>query len=94
MSVQAGRPMSVDDANVNAKGVAHSQTLQAKMQVTAAQDQGCYFAWPSRANQSFSGLCQQSLRQSLSHFDAIYTRRQNAAGITRTFAGRVKALRV
>jgi hypothetical protein len=44
MSVQAGRPMSVDDANVNAKGVAHSQTLQAKMQVTAAQDQGCYFA--------------------------------------------------
>ena len=87
MSVQAGRPMSVDDANVNEKGVAHvesfwsraadgsrtftvapaysplpgldlvaidtrtlsggshSQTLQAKMQVTAARDQGCYFAW-------------------------------------------------
>jgi len=44
MSVQAGRPMSVDDANVNEKGVAHSQTLQANMQVTAAQDQGCYFA--------------------------------------------------
>ncbi len=87
MSVQAGRPMSVDDANVNDKGVAHvesfwsraadgsrtftvapaysplpgldlvaidtrtlsggshSQTLQSKMQVTAARDQGCYFAW-------------------------------------------------
>ena len=44
MSVQAGRPMNVDDANVNEKGVAHSQTLQANMQVTAAQDQGCYFA--------------------------------------------------
>jgi len=46
MSVQAGRPMNVDDANVNEKGVAHSQTLKAKKQVTAAQDQGCYFAWP------------------------------------------------
>ena len=83
----AGRPLTVDDANVNDKGVAHvesfwsraadgsrtftvaptysplpgldlvaidtrtlsggshSQTLQAKMQVTAARDRGCYFAW-------------------------------------------------
>ena len=86
-SAHAGRPLSVDDANVNEKGVAHietfwsrgadgsrtftvaptyspipgldltavdtrtaaggphSQTLQAKLQVTAVQDKGCYFAW-------------------------------------------------
>ena len=87
VAAQAGRPMSVDDANVNDKGVAHvetywsrsadgsrtftvaptyspiqgldliaidtrtaaggphSQTLQAKLQVTAVRDEGCYFAW-------------------------------------------------
>ena len=86
-SAHAGRPLSVDDANVNEKGVAHvetfwsrgadgsrtftvaptyspipgldltavdtrtaaggphSQTLQAKLQVTAVQEKGCYFAW-------------------------------------------------
>jgi hypothetical protein len=87
LSAHAGRPLTVDDANVNDKGVAHvesfwsraadgsrtfsfaptyspwsgidliaidtrtlsagphSQTLQAKWQVTAARDEGCYFAW-------------------------------------------------
>ena len=87
VSAHAGRPLSVDDANVNEKGVAHvetfwsrgadgsrtftvaptyspipgldliavdtrtaaggphSQTLQAKLQVTAVQEKGCYFAW-------------------------------------------------
>ena len=40
-SAHAGRPLSVDDANVNEKGVA----LQAKLQVTAVQEKGCYFAW-------------------------------------------------
>ena len=87
LSVQAGRPLSVDDANVNDAGVAHietfwsraadgsrsftiaptysplpgldliaqdvrtfsggahSQTLQAKMQVTSPKDNSCHFAW-------------------------------------------------
>ncbi len=93
VSAQAGRPLSVDDANVNDAGVAHietfwsraadgsrsltiaptysplpgldliaqdvktfsggahSQTLQAKMQVTSPKDNSCHFAWVVGATQ-------------------------------------------
>ena len=102
VSAQAGRPLSVDDANVNDKGVAHvetfwsraadgsrsltiaptysplpgldlimadartlsggahSQTLQAKMQVTAPKDNGCHFAWVVGATQWQKGEGQKS----------------------------------
>ena len=40
-----------------------------------------------KGHSKFSGLCEQGLRQSLSHFDAIYTRRQNAAGEGASYAG-------
>ena len=102
LSAQAGRPLSVDDANVNDKGVAHvetfwsraadgsrsltiaptysplpgvdliladartlsggahSQTLQAKMQVTAPKDNGCHFAWVVGATQWQKGEGQKS----------------------------------
>jgi len=102
VSAQAGRPLSVDDANVNDKGVAHvetfwsraadgsrsltiaptysplpgldlivadartlsggahSQTLQAKMQVTSPKDNSCHFAWVVSATQWQKGDGQKS----------------------------------
>jgi hypothetical protein len=102
VSAQAGRPLSVDDANVNDAGVAHietfwsraadgsrtltvaptysplpgldlvaqdvrafsggphSQTLLAKMQVTAPRDKGCHFAWVLGATQWQKGEGQTS----------------------------------
>jgi hypothetical protein len=102
ISTQAGRPLNVDDANVNDAGVAHvetywsraadgsrtltiaptysplpgldlvaqdvrtfsggphSQTLLAKVQVTAPRDNGCHFAWVLGATQWQKGEGQQS----------------------------------
>jgi hypothetical protein len=102
LSAQAGRPLSVDDANVNDQGVAHvetfwsraadgsrsltiaptysplpgldlivadartlsggahSQTLQAKMQVTSPKDNSCHFAWALGATQWQKGEGQKS----------------------------------
>jgi len=102
VSAQAGRPLSVDDANVNDTGVAHvetfwsraadgsrsftiaptfsplpgldliaqdvrtfsggahSQTLQAKMQVTSPKDNSCHFAWVVGATQWQKGDGQKS----------------------------------
>lgn len=102
VSALAGRPLSVDDANVNDKGVAHvetfwsraadgsrsltiaptysplpgldlivadartlsggahSQTLQAKMQVTSPKDNSCHFAWVVGATQWQKGDGQKS----------------------------------
>jgi hypothetical protein len=102
VSAQAGRPLSVDDANVNDQGVAHvetfwsraadgsrtltiaptysplpgldlivadartlsggahSQTLQAKMQVTSPKDNSCHFAWVLGATQWQKGEGQKS----------------------------------
>jgi hypothetical protein len=41
-------------------GGAHSQTLQAKMQVTAPKDNGCHFAWVVGATQWQKGEGQKS----------------------------------
>lgn len=102
LSAQAGRPLSVDDANVNDKGVAHvetfwsraadgsrtftvaptysplpgldliavdtrtlaggahSQTFQAKMQVTSPKDNSCHFAWVVGTTQWQKGEGQKS----------------------------------
>ena len=102
MSAQAGRPLNVDDANVNDQGVAHietfwsraadgsrtltiaptysplpgldlialnvrtfsggphSQTIQAKLQVTAPQKKSCHFAWVLGATQWQKGDGQKS----------------------------------
>jgi hypothetical protein len=102
VSAQAGRPLSVDDANVNDAGVAHvetfwsrsadgsrtltiaptysplpgldliaqdvrtfsggahSQTVQAKMQVTSPKENSCHFAWVVGATQWKKGDGQKS----------------------------------
>ena len=102
LSAHAGRPLTVDDANVNDTGVAHvetfwsraadgsrsftiaptysplpgldliaqdvrtfsggahSQTLQAKMQVTSPKDNSCHFAWVVGATQWQKGDGQKS----------------------------------
>jgi len=102
VSAQAGRPLTVDDANVNDTGVAHvetfwsraadgsrtftvaptysplpgldliavdtrtlsggahSQTLQAKMQVTSPKDKSCHFAWVVGITQWQKGEGQKS----------------------------------
>jgi hypothetical protein len=102
ISAHAGRPLNVDDANVNDTGVAHletfwsraadgsrsftvaptysplpgldliaqdvrtfsggahSQTLQAKMQVTSPKDNSCHFAWVVGATQWQKGDGQKS----------------------------------
>jgi hypothetical protein len=102
IAAQAGRPLNVDDANVNDAGVAHvetfwsraadgsrtltiaptysplpgldlvaqdvrtfsggphSQTLLAKMQVTAPRENGCHFAWVLGATQWQKGEGQKS----------------------------------
>ena len=46
------------------------------------------------ASQSITRGCADVLCQRFRDFDAVHTRRQNATGITRTFTGRVQALRV
>jgi hypothetical protein len=102
VSAQAGRPLTVDDANVNDTGVAHvetfwsraadgsrtftvaptysplpgldliavdtrtlaggahSQTFQAKMQVTSPKDNSCHFAWVVGTTQWQKGEGQKS----------------------------------
>jgi hypothetical protein len=102
VSAQAGRPLNVDDANVNDQGVAHvetfwsraadgsrtltlaptysplpgldliaqdvktfsggphSQTFQAKMQVTAPKEKSCHFAWVLGVTQWQKGEGQKS----------------------------------
>jgi len=102
VSAQAGRPLTVDDANVNDTGVAHvetfwsraadgsrtftvaptysplpgldliavdtrtlsggahSQTFQAKMQVTSPKDKSCHFAWVVGTTQWQKGEGQKS----------------------------------
>jgi len=102
VAVQAGRPLTVDDANVNDTGVAHvetfwsraadgsrtftvaptysplpgldliavdtrtlaggahSQTFQAKMQVTSPKDNSCHFAWVVGTTQWQKGEGQKS----------------------------------
>jgi len=102
LSAHAGRPLTVDDANVNDTGVAHvetfwsraadgsrsftiaptysplpgldliaqdvrtfsggahSQTLQAKMQITSPKDNSCHFAWVVGATQWQKGDGQKS----------------------------------
>ena len=102
VSAQAGRPLTVDDANVNDTGVAHvetfwsraadgsrtftvaptysplpgldliavdtrtlaggahSQTFQAKMQVTLPKDNSCHFAWVVGTTQWQKGEGQKS----------------------------------
>jgi hypothetical protein len=102
VSAHAGRPLNVDDANVNDQGVAHvetfwsraadgsrtltiaptysplpgldliaqdvrtfsggphSQTFQAKMQVTAPREKSCHFAWVLGVTQWQKGEGQKS----------------------------------
>lgn len=102
LSAQAGRPLNVDDANVNDQGVAHvetfwsraadgsrtltiaptysplpgldliaqdvraisggphSQTFQAKMQVTSPRENSCHFAWVLGVTQWQKGEGQKS----------------------------------
>ena len=102
LSAHAGRPLTVDDANVNDTGVAHvetfwsraadgsrsftiaptysplpgldliaqdvrtfsggphSQTLQAKMQITSPKENSCHFAWVVGATQWQKGDGQKS----------------------------------